>query len=92
MVISFEIPKHAEQVLKKAWGDRLDQAAFEGLAIESYRTGKLSAGELAELLGLASSIQAVRWLGARGVPINYSMEDLEADRRVLASDFPELRP
>jgi hypothetical protein len=52
----------------------------------------LSAGELAELLGLASSIQAVRWLGARGVPINYSMEDLEADRRVLASDFPELRP
>ena len=88
MAISINIPRDKEQTLRDAWGSGLDQAAFEGLVVESYRAARLSAGEVAELLGLGSSLEAVSWLGQRGVPLNYS---LEADRRVLAEDFPELK-
>ena len=91
MTISINIPKEQEQMLRDAWGSGLDRAAFEGLVVESYRAARLSAGELAELLGLNSSLEAVAWLGNHGVPLNYSLADLESDRRVLANDFPELK-
>ena len=89
MAISINLPKDQEQTLRDAWGNRLDRAAFEGLLVESYRAARLSAGEVAELLGLDTSLEAVSWLGQHGVSLNYSLGDLEADRRVLAEDFPE---
>lgn len=92
MLLTINIPKRAEEALRGIWGDGLSQAAFEGLAIESYRAAKLSAGELAELLDLGSSIEAVSWLAERGVPLNYSLDDLSNDRHVLADDFPEMKP
>jgi predicted HTH domain antitoxin len=91
MAISINIPKDQEQTLRNAWGSGLDRAAFEGLVVESYRVGRMSAGEVAELLGFGSSLEAVSWLGEKGVYLNYSLADLEADRRVLEQDFPELR-
>lgn len=92
MAISINIPTHEEQALREAWGDGLDKAAHEGLLIESYRAGKISLGYLAELLGLETSIEAQGWLSKRGVHLNYSLEDLEADRRTLAKLFPEFKP
>lgn len=92
MTLSLNIPKHAEDTLRNAWGDRLDQAAFEGLLIESYRAAKLSAGEVASLLGLATSSQGISWLAEHGIPLNYSLADLEADRRTLAVDVLGFRP
>ncbi len=89
MHIDVDIPKNLEQILAAEWGD-LSTAAKEALAIESYRTGKISLGLLAEMLGL-SVIEADRWLSQRGIPLNYSPEDLEADRRDLAELFPEMR-
>lgn len=91
MTISINLGKEHEQTLRNAWGSDLDRAAFEGLVVESYRASRLSAGEVAELLGFGTSVEAVSWLGRKGVYLNYSMEDLEADRRVLEQDFPEFR-
>lgn len=79
-----------EQTLTKAFGSDLKRVALEALAIEGYRSAKLTAGEVAKILGLATSIEAQAWLGQHGVSLNYSSDDLESDRAALAKHFPEM--
>lgn len=90
MRLKIDIPEKLDSALSREWGD-LSAAAKEALAIESYRTGKISIGFLAEMLGIGV-IEAEAWLAKRGVPLNYTMADLEADRADLARLFPEVRP
>jgi predicted HTH domain antitoxin len=85
MHVRIDIPREAEDVLRREWGD-LDQAAKEALLIESYRAGKISLGFLAEILGVGRW-EAERWLGKRGVTWNYGLDDLESDRKTLADLF-----
>lgn len=79
MDLSINLSKEAEATLRTEWGD-LELAAKESLLIESYRTGRISLGFLAETLGV-SRWDAEKWLGERSVTWNYGPEDLEADRR-----------
>ncbi len=88
MQIDLDIPTKLENALREEWGD-LSLAAKEALAIESYRTGRISIGFLAEMLGMGV-IEADEWLAKRGVPLNCSQDDLEADRRDLSALFPEI--
>lgn len=83
MVININIPDDQAETLRKVWGNGLDRAALESLAVEGYRSGKLSAAELGRLLGLGDRWTVNRWLADRRVPLNYSLDDLEADRRTL---------
>lgn len=76
--VRFEIPTPFDAELRRAWGD-LDIAAKESLIVESYRTGRLSIGQVAAILGVATRGEAEQWLGHRGVPWNYSIDDFEAD-------------
>lgn len=62
------------------------------MAVEGYRAGKLTAGEVARVLGLETSIAAQEWLARRGVELNCSLEDLCADREALSKRFPEMAP
>lgn len=87
---TLNLPSDASQTLKRAFGPDLDRAAVEALAIEGYRTGRLTAGEVARILGLETSIAAQAWLSQHGVEHNYSLDDLEADRAALAKRFPEM--
>ena len=82
MAVSIDIPRRAEEVLRSQWQD-LEQAAKEALLIESYRTAKVSVGFLAEMLGMGV-VEAQAWLSRRGVPLNYSADDLEADQQTLS--------
>lgn len=82
--VSFELPESLAAALSRGWGD-LSVAAKEAFAIESYRSGRISLGYLAQLLGLSGVIEAGQWLAARGVDMNYSLADLEADRATLQS-------
>lgn len=82
-MITIHIPDDIEQALRAAWGEDLDHAALEALAIEAYRTGKMGISQLRRLLGLESRWETEEWLGARGVHWNYSFGDLEADRKTL---------
>lgn len=43
------------------------QAIQEGLIIRGYRAGKLSMGEVAEILGL-TYVEALEWFAQRGIP------------------------
>lgn len=85
MAVLIDIPKRAEEALRAEWGN-LEQAAKEALLIESYRAGKISVGLLAEVLGIRV-VEADRWLADRGVPLNYSDQDFDADRKSLADLF-----
>ena len=83
MTITLHIPDDAERTLREAWGAELDQAAFEALLIEGYRTGRLSSAQVGRLLGISDRWTVEKWFADRHVPLNYSIEDLEADRRTL---------
>jgi predicted HTH domain antitoxin len=80
---ALNITSETEQTLRQAFGPDLTRAALEALAIEGYRTAKLTAGEVAGILGLTTSIEAQSWMAQRGVELNYSVEDLDADRATL---------
>lgn len=83
MTIHLHIPDEQAQALSRAWGGDLDRAALEALVIEGYRTGRLTSAESGRVLGLTDRWQINQWFAQRDVPLNYTIADLEADRRAL---------
>jgi len=81
-MVSFERPEDIER--------DLGQAAKEAFLVQCYRDGRLSVGQVAEILG--RGVMATQdWLAERGAPLTYTLEHLEEDRKSLARDFPEMR-
>lgn len=67
------------------WGetpDAVGRGVLVDAAIESYRTGRLSHRQVGEILGL-DYWQTEAFLKERGVLLNYSAADLEADNATL---------
>jgi predicted HTH domain antitoxin len=87
MSVTIDIPKAIEDQLRTVWGDDLSRAVKEALAVEGYRAEKLSLGQVAELLGL-TVYEADGFLKQRGVPLPYSVEDLDADVAALQKALP----
>ncbi len=58
--------------------DDLSRKTLEALAIEEYRNGRLSVGQVAEMLEL-SVLQAEEFLHSRNVSLDYSAMDFEED-------------
>lgn len=83
MGITLNISPENERALRAALGGDLDRAALEALVIEGYRAGKLSAAEFGRLVGHKNRWETERWLAQHRVPLNCTLEDLEADRRTL---------
>lgn len=86
---TLKLSHECEEILERAFGPDLRLAAIEQLTIAGYQTGKLSMGEVALILGLPTSFEAQVWLARRGVPLNYTLEDLESDRATIAKLFPD---
>ena len=63
-----------------AQGQDLSRAALEALALEAYRSRRISAALLRQLLGFQTRMQVDGFLKDHGVELEYSMEDLERDR------------
>jgi predicted HTH domain antitoxin len=83
MSVTVELPESIEHQLEEEWGSgNLSRKALEALAVEAYRAEKLSAGQVAETLGL-SAVETEAFLKERGVEPLYTLEDLEADRESL---------
>jgi len=86
MTVTLTLPTQAGRSFREAWGDRLDQKAFEALVIQGYRERMFSVGRVAELVGLNTSIQAEQWLADRRVERNCDPVDfLEDYTAVVAS-------
>ena len=76
--------KMPDQVARQ-WGatpDAVGRHLMEDAAIESYRAGRLSHRQIGEMLGL-DYWQTETFLKERGVLVNYSSEDLDADNATL---------
>lgn len=87
MTVSIDIPPHAEELLRQAFGDHFDRAALESMALEGYRVGRLSHFEVQQILGFDNRWDTDEWLGAHGAHVQYTIADLEVDRRNLEKLF-----
>jgi predicted HTH domain antitoxin len=76
--------------IARQWGDTpqaIGRHVVEDAVIERYRAGRLSHRQVGEALGL-NYWQAEAFLKERGVALNYSVADLEADAVTLEKILP----
>ena len=79
MHITIEVPDEIAKALQEAWQD-IPRGVLESIALEGYRSGALSDGQLRRLLDFETRFEVHGFLKDHGVPLNYSLEDLEQDR------------
>jgi hypothetical protein len=83
MQVTLTIPDSlAEQLI--AAGQDPSRAALEALAVEGYRTQRLSENQVRVMLGYETRMQVHALLKEHDVYLNYSMADAEQD--IKASD------
>ena len=79
MEITLNIPDDlARQVASE--GRDPARVALEALALEGYRTERLSESAIRRMLGFETRIQVHEFLKQHGVYLQYSVSDLEHDR------------
>lgn len=82
MSLEIDLPSHIEQHLQTEWGNEFPRRAVEALAIEGYRTGALSLGEVAEMLDLSLN-EADGFLKERGIFAIENLEEINVDAETL---------
>ncbi len=80
--VTLHLPDELLEALA-APGVDIPRAAFEALAAEAYREQKISHSQLRRLLGYETRMEVDAFLKARGVELEYTVEDLERDRQTL---------
>lgn len=81
MKVSLDVPDALATQLAGQAGD-LSRAALEALATEAYRAHRLSDFELRQLLDIPTQYEFDGFLKARGVMLDYTIEDLEREREI----------
>ena len=81
MTIGLELPEDIAKDLEASWHD-VARRAREAVAVEGYRDGTLTRGQVGRLLGL-SFWETEAFLKERQAYLPYTEEDLEQDRRDL---------
>jgi len=64
-------------------GEDLERQALEALALESYRSGRMTKAEMREALGFAVVDEVDGFLKAHAIYEPYDLIDLEHDRQTL---------
>lgn len=82
MSVTISLPNNIQQHLESGWGDALPRKAKEALAVEGYRSGILSVGEIAEMLGMSVN-DADGFLKSRGLMAIESLDEIDADNAAL---------
>ena len=84
MNVTVEIPDDlADQM--RADGSDLSRRALEGLALEEYRTGRLTEYQLRRLLGFETRYELDGFLKAHQIWADVTIEDLRQEMRDLES-------
>jgi hypothetical protein len=78
MQVTLDIPDTFAQQLLAA-GQDPSRTALEALAVEGYRTQRLSEAEVKKMLGYGTRMPVHALLKEHNVYLNYSMTDLEQD-------------
>jgi uncharacterized protein UPF0175 len=79
MEVAIHLPDEIGQHLQATHAD-VPRYVLESLALEGYRSGLLGEEDVRRLLQFASRFEVHAFLDAHGVPLNYTLEDLHADR------------
>jgi predicted HTH domain antitoxin len=80
MQVTLDIPDNlAEQLI--AAGKDPSREALEALAVEGYRTQRLTESEVKQMLGYGTRMQVHALLKEHDVYLHYSLEDLETDAK-----------
>jgi len=77
MTIRIHLPEDIADALGA--GRDVSRAALESLALDGYRTERLSEEQVRRLLGFRSRFQVHEFLKQHGTYLNFSEEDLAAD-------------
>lgn len=80
--VNLTLPENVAQALGENT-ESIRRRILENAAIESYRAGRLSQRQVGEMLGM-DYWQTERFLAEHNVAVNYSGEQLEADRAALS--------
>lgn len=80
--LTIALPNRIYQHLQAELGAKLERKAQEALAVEGYRSGILSLGEVAEMLNLSIN-DADGFLKERGISSLLTSEDVKADTDAL---------
>ena len=78
MQIQVEVPEDVAHALAVD-GNDLYRTAVESIALEGYRSGRLSEEQVRRLLGFESRLQVHHFLKEHQVYLNYTEQDLEQD-------------
>jgi hypothetical protein len=82
IAITFELPESIAENLGISNKD-LSRAALEAIAVEGYRSDRLTAFQVREMLGLETGLELDAFLKAHRVDLEYSFEDLEREQTAL---------
>ena len=85
--IAVDLPENIAKRLETAWRD-VARGALEAVALEAYRDGALTRGQVGQLLGL-SLWDTEAFLKERQAYLAYNEEDFEQDRRDLDRIAPQ---
>jgi uncharacterized protein UPF0175 len=83
MIITVEIPEELAAQLVAAGQDPA-RAALEAIALEGYRSYRLSEAEVRRLLGFETRMEVHAFLKEHGVFLHYTYEDFLHDREVAS--------
>ena len=86
MAISFELPPDLERDLEGMF-ENISQSAKEAFIIQGYQDRRFGMSTLRRLLGVSTRWEAEQWLADHHVGTNYSIQDLDDDRRTLQQVF-----
>ena len=78
MHVAIDIPDEIASQLKARSGE-LTKAVLEAVAVESYRNGLITAGQVQQMLGLTSRWDVEALLKQAEAFHDYTMEDLARD-------------
>ena len=87
MKVDIQIPEKIGLQLQREWRD-VPRRVVEAVALEAYRSDALSREQVGDLLGL-SFWETEAFLIEHQAYLDYSVEDLDADRATLRRILPQ---
>jgi predicted HTH domain antitoxin len=83
MTVTVEIPdEFVRQIISE--GREPGRQALEDMAVEAYRSGRLTGAQLRRLLDIPSRYELDGFLKARGVWLEYTLEDFQREGEITA--------
>jgi hypothetical protein len=79
MQVAIDLPDDIAGHLQEQWGN-VPRHILESLALAWYQSGALNEEQIRRLLGYSTRLRVHAFLKEHGVPLQYTLEDLEEDR------------